>query len=219
MGLTAIGIQAALPHPHDQIVTPEVSPPAGEDESIATVTVTGIRASATGPVHTGPAAMNSDEPAAGRASVAEHLSLMRQVFGSQDAVNGPTGTALEALQDLRSQRTPVLEERRMPHAAALGTPARNPRAADPDEARSSISDRVSSLAGSPSSVSGMLGFIVNRHFAGIRVTSSYGFYSHDSGATVKRAPSPNPPPPATFTDTVATAVHMLSTTLGQQPAT
>jgi hypothetical protein len=218
MGLAAIGIQAALPHPHDQIVTSDASPATGEDESIETVTVTGTRSSTPDLWSTGPAAMSSDAQPAGpvRASVAEPLSLVRQVFVLQGAMSGPTGTAFESQQDLRSQRTPAPAESRIANAAAASsTPAR--RAAYPDGARSSINDRVSSLAGSPSSVSGMLGFIVNGHVAGIRVTSSYGFYSHDSGAAAHHVPSSNPP--ATFADSVAAAVHRLSAALGQQPAT
>lgn len=97
--------------------------------------------------------------------------------------NGSPGTATVSLRNLGNQRTLVLVNGRrlMP-----GDPTQNGNAApDLNQIPSALVERVEVLTGGASAVygadavAGVVNFIMNDHFEGVRVDANYGFYQHN----------------------------------------
>ncbi|HEY4366438.1 MAG TPA: TonB-dependent receptor [Steroidobacteraceae bacterium] len=97
--------------------------------------------------------------------------------------NGSPGTATVSLRNLGNQRTLVLVNGRrlMP-----GDPTQNGNSApDLNQIPSALVERVEVLTGGASAVygadavAGVVNFIMNDHFEGVRIDANYGFYQHN----------------------------------------
>lgn len=184
--------------------TPAAANPAPE-QTLQTVTVTGTRIvtpnqKSISPVMTLSSAEINDT---GRTSVEDVLNTVPQVFGSQNSgvSNGSNGTAYVNLRDLDSKRTLVLiDGRRLGPGDPSSGFARNSYGSDLDMIPPALIERVDILTGGASSVygadavSGVVNFIMNTHFEGIRVTASYGFYNHDNGNAIDSVLASSVPP-------------------------
>jgi iron complex outermembrane recepter protein len=129
----------------------------------------------------------ADIKAAGVTRVEDLLNRLPQVFGGQTSgqSNGADGTATVDLRGLGSTRTLVLVNgrRMMP-----GDPLTS--AADLNAIPETIVKRVEVLTGGASStygadaVAGVVNFIMDRDFKGLRVDGQYSFYQHNNRNTV-----------------------------------
>jgi len=100
---------------------------------------------------------------------------------------GSTGTATISLRDLGSQRTLVLVNGvRMNPGGAGGVSGGNANAADINQIPSALIERVDVLTGGASSVygadavAGVVNFVLNTHYEGVKVDADYGFYRHSN---------------------------------------
>ena len=118
------------------------------------------------------------------------LNSLPQVFAGQSSTvsNGASGTATLNLRGLGSQRTLVLVNGRR---LVPGDPGSS--AADINVIPGMMIQRVDVLTGGASSVygsdaiSGVVNFIMDTNFTGVRLDSQYSFFQHDNSDT--RAPS------------------------------
>ena len=106
--------------------------------------------------------------------------------GSGQAISS-VGTATVSLRDLGSQRTLVLVNGvRMNPGGAGGVPGGNANAADINQIPSELIERVDVLTGGASSVygadavAGVVNFVLNTHYEGVKVDADYGFYRHSN---------------------------------------
>jgi len=106
--------------------------------------------------------------------------------GSGESI-GSTGTATVSLRDLGSQRTLVLVNGiRMNPGGAGGVTGGNSNAADINQIPSELLERVDVLTGGASSVygadavAGVVNFVLNTHYEGVKVDADYGFYRHSN---------------------------------------
>jgi outer membrane receptor protein involved in Fe transport len=112
------------------------------------------------------------------------INSLPQVFAGQSSTisNGASGTATLNLRGLGSERTLVLINGRR---LVPGDPGSS--AADINVIPAAMIDRVDILTGGASSVygsdaiSGVVNFIMDTDFEGIRVDGQYSFYQHDNG--------------------------------------
>ena len=111
------------------------------------------------------------------------VNTLPQAFGAQGSnlANGATGTASVNLRGLGSERTLVLlNGRRLPYGS-LNTPA-----ADINFIPSQLVERVDILTGGASAtygsdaISGVVNFVLNDDFEGVRIDSNYSFYQHNN---------------------------------------
>jgi outer membrane receptor protein involved in Fe transport len=179
--VTAVG--ASLPiHAQDQAPTPML---------VETVTVTGSRIVIPNLTSISPVtAINGEDIAAtGKPRVEDVLNTIPQIFGSQNSStsNNSNGTALVNLRDLDSKRTLILiNGRRLGPGDPNGGFARNSYGSDVNMIPSALIDRVEVLTGGASStygadaVAGVVNFVMNTHFEGVKVEASYGLYDHDN---------------------------------------
>jgi iron complex outermembrane recepter protein len=112
-----------------------------------------------------------------------NLPQVTAEFGA-NLSNSSNGTATVSLRDLGSQRTEVLVNgRRMQAGAGLGNTSSS---ANIDQIPADLIDRVDVLTGGASAVygadavAGVVNFILNTHYEGVKVSSSYGFYNHQN---------------------------------------
>jgi iron complex outermembrane recepter protein len=113
------------------------------------------------------------------------LNSLPQVFAGQSSTvsNGASGTATLNLRGLGSQRTLVLVNGRR---LVPGDPGSS--AADINMIPGMMIQRVDVLTGGASSVygsdaiSGVVNFIMDTNFTGVRLDSQYSFFEHDNGA-------------------------------------
>ena len=155
---------------------------AAEDTAIV---VTGTRIqnqnlTAVSPVTT---VTNADIKLAGTQKTEDLLNSLPQVFASQSSTlsNGATGTATVDLRGLGSDRTLVLinGRRLMPGDVTSS-------AADLNFIPSSMVKRVDVLTGGASAtygadaVSGVVNFVMDTDFTGLRIDANYGFYQHSN---------------------------------------
>jgi outer membrane receptor protein involved in Fe transport len=121
----------------------------------------------------------------GETRIEDVLYQLPQVFAAQSSTvsNGADGTASVDLRGLGSQRTLVLinSRRTMPGDPDGGS------AADLNLVPMSIVERVEVLTGGASSVygadavAGVVNFILDTDFEGIRIDANYSYYEHDNG--------------------------------------
>src|SRR5207237_779371 len=119
----------------------------------------------------------------GKTRVEDILNSMPQIFAAQGAQvsNGSNGIATVNLRGLGSQRTIVLVNGRrvQPGSPSGGTPA-----VDLDFIPAELIQRVEILTGGASStygadaVGGVVNFILNDKYQGVKFTAEYGFYNH-----------------------------------------
>ncbi len=160
------------------------------DETIQEIVVTGSRISVPNMQSISPVTAISAEDisATGKVRVEDILNQMPQAFAAQGSTisNGSNGTATVDLRGLGAKRTLVLVNgRRMmpgnPDAAANYNGA---GAADLNQIPKQLIERVEVLTGGASSVygadavGGVVNFILNTRFEGVKVEANYSFYQH-----------------------------------------
>ena len=116
--------------------------------------------------------------------VEDILNNLPMVFAGQNSTvsNGATGTASVNLRGLGAQRTLVLVNgRRLGPGQGTGT-----NVSDLNEVPAALIERVDILTGGASSVygadavAGVVNFVLNTHFEGIKVDSSYSYFNHSN---------------------------------------
>ena len=159
--------------------------PAAAD-TITTVTVTGSRIpqpqiEAVSPV----TSLSSEEiKQTGTTRIEDLLNTLPQVAGQygSSVSNGATGEATVSLRNLGANRTLVLVNGRrlMP-----GDPTQNGAAApDLNQIPTALVERVDILTGGASStygadaVAGVVNFVMNDHFEGVRLDGNFNFFNH-----------------------------------------
>lgn len=122
----------------------------------------------------------------GTTRVEDLVNSLPQVFAGQGAnvSNGATGTATLNLRGLGSERTLVLVNGRR---LVPGDPTTS--AADINVIPSSLIKRVDVLTGGASSVygadavAGVVNFVLDTEFEGVKLDSQYSFYNHNNNAS------------------------------------
>jgi iron complex outermembrane recepter protein len=156
------------------------------DTSLQEVVVTGSRIqspnlSAISPISSVSA---GDIQATGLTRVEDILNNLPMVFAGQNSTvsNGSDGTATVNLRGLGPQRTLVLVNGRR-----LGPGAGDGRNfSDINQIPTALIDRIDILTGGASAVygadavAGVVNFVLNTHFQGVRVDASYDFYNHSN---------------------------------------
>lgn len=171
--------QAQTPPP-----APATAPPTEE------IVITGTRIAVPNEVAISPVVAISPETiqAEGITRVEDMLNSMPQVFAAQNSAvsNGSDGTAQVDLRGLGAKRTLVLVNGRR---LGPGTPVRGGGPADLNEIPAELVERIDVLTGGASSVygadavSGVVNFVLNDHFQGVKFTTNYGFYNHHNDNT------------------------------------
>ena len=137
---------------------------------------------------------NQDVKLSGQSRIEDVLNSLPSVQANQSSgvSNGATGTAYVDLRDLGPKRTLVLINGRR---LVPGDPNSTAQAADLNFIPSSLIKRVDVLTGGASSVygadavAGVVNFIMDTGFTGIRFDGQYSFYQHsnDCGPTLPTA--------------------------------
>jgi outer membrane receptor protein involved in Fe transport len=162
-------------------------------EEVAEVIVTGTRIPSPNLESVSPvtAVSSADIKATGVTRVEDMINSLPQAFAAQGASvsNGSTGTATISLRGLGATRTQVLIDGRrlMP-----GTPNTTGAslAADINFIPAALIERVDVLTGGASAVygadavGGVVNFIMQRRFEGVRLDAQYGLYQHDNGSDI-----------------------------------
>jgi outer membrane receptor protein involved in Fe transport len=170
-----------------------LSSPALAQDEVAEVIVTGTRIPSPNLESVSPvtAVSAADIKASGVTRVEDMINSLPQAFAAQGAAlsNGSTGTATISLRGLGATRTQVLIDGRrlMP-----GTPNTlgGSLAADINFIPGALIERVDVLTGGASAVygadavGGVVNFIMQRRFEGVRIDAQYGLYQHDNGNDV-----------------------------------
>jgi iron complex outermembrane receptor protein len=159
--------------------------PAAAD-TITTVTVTGSRIPQPQIEAVSPVTSVSEEEIkqTGTTRIEDLLNTLPQVAGDYGSgvSNGATGEATISLRNLGANRTLVLVNGRrlMP-----GDPTQNGNAApDLNQIPVSLVERVDVLTGGASAtygadaVAGVVNFVMNDHFEGVRLDGNFNFYNH-----------------------------------------
>ena len=161
------------------------------DETIQEVVVTGSRISTPNMTSISPVtAIGADDIAAtGKVRVEDILNQLPQAMAAQGSTisNGSTGTATVDLRGLNAKRTLVLiNGRRLMPGNPDSAPAANSGAADLNQIPRTLIERVEVLTGGASSVygadaiGGVVNFIMNTRFEGVKVDATYSFYNHEN---------------------------------------
>ena len=167
---------------------PAVAQENGEDEEARqeTIVVTGSLIPQSGNlVETSPVTEIGAEEfdIRGTLRVEDMLNTLPQAFGAQGSnlANGATGTASVDLRGLGSSRTLVLlNGRRLPYGSL------NTSAPDINFIPTQLVERVDVLTGGASAtygsdaISGVVNFVLNDDFEGLRVDANYSFYQHNN---------------------------------------
>ncbi|HEY4442855.1 MAG TPA: TonB-dependent receptor [Steroidobacteraceae bacterium] len=150
------------------------------------VVVTGSRIKSTNLVSISPVTTvtATDIQSTGLTRVEDILNNLPQVFAGQGAnlSNGADGTATVDLHDLGAQRTLVLVNGR--RLGPGGTTGLN--ASDINQVPAQLIEKVEVLTGGASAtygadaVSGVVNFILNTHFEGVKIDANYGMYQHSN---------------------------------------
>ncbi len=155
-----------------------------QDQDVSTVTVTGTRIVAPNLESISPVATISSEAlsSTGKVRIEDVVNQLPQAFAAQgsNVSNGSDGTASVDLRGLGSQRTLVLVNGRrlMPGDPDGGN------AADLNQIPLALVKRVDVLTGGASSVygadavAGVVNFIMDDEFQGIRIDTNYSFNQH-----------------------------------------
>ena len=124
--------------------------------------------------------------------VEDILNNLPMVFAGQNSTvsNGATGTAAVNLRGMGPNRTLVLiNGRRLGPGQGNGT-----NVSDISEIPAALIERVDILTGGASSVygadavAGVVNFVLNTHFEGVKVDTSYSFYQHHNNNSMAQGP-------------------------------
>jgi len=181
--LTAAAASAAIPAAYAQ-TAPAAA--AGGASDIQEVVVTGSRIQSANLISASPitTVTNVDIQQSGLTRVEDILNNLPQVFAGQGSnmSNGADGTATLDLHDLGPQRTLVLVNGKR---VAPGAPdGRN--FTDINQIPAELIERVEVLTGGASStygadaVSGVVNFIMNTHYEGVKIDAQYGMFNHSN---------------------------------------
>ena len=119
------------------------------------------------------------------------LNNLPMVFAGQNSTvsNGSTGTASVNLRGLGPNRTLVLVNgRRLGPGQGTGT-----NVSDINEVPAALIERVDILTGGASSVygadavAGVVNFVLNTHFEGVKIDTSYSYFQHDNNNSVAQS--------------------------------
>jgi iron complex outermembrane recepter protein len=161
------------------------------DQTIQEVLVTGSRISTPNMTSISPvtAIAAEDIAATGKVRVEDILNQLPQAMAAQGSTisNGSTGTATVDLRGLNAKRTLVLiNGRRLMPGNPDSAPAANSGASDLNQIPRALIERVEVLTGGASSVygadavAGVVNFIMNTRFEGVKVEATYSFNSHEN---------------------------------------
>lgn len=163
-------------------------PAYAQEESIQEVVVTGSRISSPNIVSISPVTSVSSEDIAvqGTTRIEDIMNRLPQVFAAQGSSlsNDSDGTATVNLRGLGSNRTLVLVNGRR---LGPGDPNSETFAADLNQIPSALVQRVEVLTGGASSVygadavGGVVNFIMDTKFEGVKFEANYSFYNHNNG--------------------------------------
>jgi len=181
--LTAAAASAVVPAAYAQ-TAPAVA--AGGASDIQEVVVTGTRIQSGNLISASPVTTvtNIDIQQSGLTRVEDILNNLPQVFAGQGSnlSNGADGTATVDLHDLGPRRTLVLVD-----GMRLAPGAPNGRNyTDINQIPAELIERVEVLTGGASStygadaVSGVVNFIMNTHYEGVKIDTQYGMFNHSN---------------------------------------
>ena len=181
--LAAAAASASVPAAYAQ--TAPAAAAAGASD-IQEVVVTGSRIQSANLISASPitTVTNVDIQQSGLTRVEDILNNLPQVFAGQGSnmSNGADGTATVDLHDLGPQRTLVLVNGKR---LAPGAPdGRN--FTDINQIPAELIERVDVLTGGASStygadaVSGVVNFIMNTHYEGVKIDAQYGMFNHSN---------------------------------------
>jgi iron complex outermembrane recepter protein len=140
------------------------------------------------------------------------LNNLPSVTAEQSGGNSisSNGTATVSLRGLGSERTLVLVNgtRLAPGAGLIGINPSTTASADINQIPSSLIERVDVLTGGASAVygadavAGVVNFVLNTHFEGVRIDADYGFgrYSNDHADLLGYLSAAGDPPPQSTVD-------------------
>ncbi len=159
---------------------------AADSSEIQEVVVTGSRIQSLNLVSISPVTTvtATDIAQTGATRIEDVLNSLPSVYAAQNTAmsNGADGTATVNLHDLGAARTLVLMDGRR---LAPGAPdGRN--FADLDQVPVELVERVEVLTGGASStygadaVAGVVNFIMNTHYEGVKIDAGYGMYQHSN---------------------------------------
>jgi iron complex outermembrane recepter protein len=182
--LAAAAASAVVPAAYAQTAPAVAAAPAAGD--LQEVVVTGTRIQSANLISASPVTTitNVDIQASGLTRVEDLLNNLPQVFAAQGAnmSNGSTGTATVDLHALGANRTLVLVDGMR---LAPGVPGGS-SAADLNMIPAELIERVEVLTGGASStygadaVSGVVNFIMNTHYEGVKIDTQFGDYNHNN---------------------------------------
>jgi iron complex outermembrane receptor protein len=165
---------------------PQTGPVEGQAAQEGDITITGSRIRQPNLTSVSPVtAVNSEEVrVTGTTRTEDLVNSLPQVFAGQSSTvsNGASGTATVDLRNLGPERTLVLINGRRLVPGDPSTPF-----SDLNFIPAMMIQRVDLLTGGASSVygsdavSGVVNFIMDTNFTGIRIDSQYSFYQHDNG--------------------------------------
>jgi outer membrane receptor protein involved in Fe transport len=193
VSLTAFAIAGAaspaFAQPQADQPAPTTGPAAGQPaEDDAAIIVTGTRIPSPNLSGTSPVTViNSAEVRLqGTTRTEDLVNSLPQAFAGQggNLSNGATGTATVDLRGLGASRTLVLINGRRLQA---GDPAQAVPVPDINFIPAALVSRVDILTGGASSVygadavSGVVNFIMDTQFTGLKADAQYSFYEHDNG--------------------------------------
>jgi iron complex outermembrane receptor protein len=184
--LAAAAASAVVPVAYAQTAPAAAAGPAGGASELQEVVVTGTRIQSANLISPSPVTTitNVDIQASGLTRVEDLLNNLPQVFAGQGAnmSNGATGTATVDLHDMGINRTLVLVNGMR---LAPGVPGGS-SAADINMIPAELIERVEVLTGGASStygadaVSGVVNFIMNTHYEGVKIDAQLGDYNHNN---------------------------------------
>ncbi|HEX6638914.1 MAG TPA: TonB-dependent receptor, partial [Steroidobacteraceae bacterium] len=165
-----------------------------QDDIADTVVVTGSRLVTPNLASISPVTALSAEEIVktGRSTIEDVINELPQVFAAQGAnvSNGSNGTATVNLRGLGSNRTLVLINGRR---LGPGDPGSTTFASDINMVPTALVERVELLTGGASSVygadavGGVVNFIINRKFEGVKISAGYSFYNHKNDDEASQA--------------------------------
>jgi iron complex outermembrane receptor protein len=182
--LATAAASAAVPVAFSQTASTAVA--AGGNNELAEVIVTGSRLQTANLVSISPittvTALQIEQT--GLTRVEDILNNMPSVFAGQGSTmsNGADGTATVDLHDLGPVRTLVLinGRRLMPGNTTGGN------AADINQIPAALIEKVDLLTGGASAtygadaVAGVVNFVMNTHYEGVKIDAQYGMYNHNN---------------------------------------
>jgi len=142
--------------------------------------------------------------------ILDNLPLITAEAPSSLSISSP-GIITVSLRDLGSQRNLMLVNgRRMNPGGAGGVvgPGGNPKAVDLNQIPAELIERIDVLTGGASAiygadaVAGVINFVLNTHYQGVKIDVGYGFNNHQNNSStylnyLQTSPYPVPTPPST----------------------